>query len=209
MTEPLPPSDAGGTDESPERASVPIAARRQSLFERPLFWLALVVGGVALAVGLSYLAEKTDLSGTAGDVGHYCQQVAVIKRANITSLGASALDDSGEAKRLVDELTVLEHVAPRNVADEVREIRQSAQDALVAIRSANQSDPSSAASLFVVLQRAESRSEDAIAQMTEYTQEACGVDLTPTSTASTATSSPSTTVAPVKAAAPATSTTIR
>jgi hypothetical protein len=208
MTEPLPPPDDGPTDATPALAADPAGAeaprvtiprRRGPVFERPLFWLALMVGGVALAVSLSFLAEKTDLGGTAGDVGHYCQQVAVIKRTNLMALGASALDESDQAQAFVQELMVLERVAPSNVRDDVREVRLSAQDALAAIRSTNRADPSSAASLFVTLQRAESRSEDAIDQMTEYTQEACGIDLTPTST-----SLPGTTVAPATAVTPST-----
>jgi hypothetical protein len=191
MTEPILPSDDGAPDTSSDRAPDPLRAdpdmvtipgRHRPLFEHPQFWLALVVGGVALAVALSFLAEKTDLGGTAGDVGHYCQQVAVIKRTNFVALGASALDETDQAQKFVQELTVLERVAPSNVSDDVREVRLAAEDALTALRSANRSDPASATSLFLTLQRAESRSEDAVDQMTEYTQEACGIDLTPTST---------------------------
>jgi hypothetical protein len=217
MTEPRPPSDDGAADPTTGRAADPVPVtpsvpgavprRRPSVFEHPLFWLALVVGGVALAVSLSFLAEKTDLGGTAGDVGHYCQQVAVIKRTNFVALGASSLDGTDQAQRLVQELTVLEKVAPGNVSGDVREVRLSAEDALTAIRSANRSDPASEASLALTLQRAESRSEDAIDQMTEYTQEACGIDLTPTSTTTSSIPATVTTATTVTTAKPATSTT--
>ena len=173
---------------SGEEMEQPEPSSPKSVFERPLFWLAMVAGGVALAVVLSLLAEKTDLGGRAGDVGHYCQQVAVIKRTNFASLGVDATDSSDQAAQLVTELRVLEHVAPSNVGDDVHEIRLSADDALAALRAADKSDPDSYARLLVILQQAQTRSEDAIDQMTEYTQEACGIDLTPAETSVTSTS---------------------
>jgi hypothetical protein len=46
------------------------------------------------------------------------------------------------------------------------------------------------------VQRAQSRSEDAIDQMKEYTQEACGIDLSPSSVTTTTAVPTTTTAAP-------------
>jgi hypothetical protein len=178
MAEPIPPDDD--------------APARRPMFERPLLWLAVLVAGVVVAVSLSFVAEKTDVSGTPGDVGHYCQQVAVIKRTTPLALGDGAPGNTDEAAAFVWGLTSLERVAPDNVRPDVHEVLAAAKDVYAALTVADPEDPASARALAVTVQRDQARSEDAIDRMKEYTQEACGVDLSPPSTSST-TTSPSTT----------------
>jgi len=171
MAEPLAPDDD------------PPAGR--STFERPLLWLAVLVAGVVVAVSLSFVAEKTDVSGTPGDVGHYCRQVAVIKRTTPLALGNGAAGNTDEAAAFVWGLTSLERVAPDNVRPDVHEVLAAAKDVYAALTVADPEDPASARALAVTVQRDEVRSEEAIDQMKEYTQEACGVDLSPPITATT------------------------
>lgn len=180
MADPLPPADADG------------GAR--PLFERPFLWVAVLIVGVVVAVSLSFIAEKTDVSGTPGDVGHYCSQVNVIKRTTPLLLGNGAPGNTEQAASYVMALTALEKVAPDNVRSDVHEVTLAAKDVSAALQVADPSDPASARALAVTVQRAESRSEDAIELMKEYTQEACGVDLTPSPTPDT--TSPTTSPAP-------------
>jgi len=151
--------------------------KRRSMFDRPLFWLGLVGVGVALAVVLSFAVERTDLSGTVGDVGHYCQQVRTVKQLTSVSAlgtGAKGIDEAGA---LVQELTALESVAPDPVREDVITLRQAAESlraGLIAYQNGSQTDRSAAlgsAATAVVA------GQGAIQRMTEYTQEACGVDL--------------------------------
>ena len=180
--------------------------RRRPLLEQPLLWLGLMVGGVVLAVVLSFVVEKTDLSGgRAGDIGHYCQQVAVIKRAGPLTLVTSG-NDLTQVAGLVQELRALEKVAPSNVSDDVHEVRTAAEQVQSAMKDLQRSGGTSAASMASTLQQAEARSEDAITQMTEFTQEVCGVDLRPTSTNTVPTVTPPvpTVTPPVPTATPST-----
>jgi hypothetical protein len=186
MAEPLPPDDD--------------PPARRPMFERPLLWLAVLVAGVVVAVSLSFVAEKTDVSGTPGDVGHYCQQVAVIKRTTPLALGNGAAGNIDEAAAFVWGLTSLERVAPDNVRPDVHEVLAAAKDVYAALTVADPEDPASARALAVTVQRDEARSEDAIDRMKEYTQEACGVDLSPPSTSSTTTSPSTTTLSPTTSA---------
>ena len=104
------------------------------LFERPLLWLAVLVAGVVVAVSLSFVAEKTDVSGTPGDVGHYCGQVAVIKRTSPLLLGNGAPGNLDQAAGYIWQLSALERVAPDNVRDDVREVLQAAREVYSALQ---------------------------------------------------------------------------
>jgi hypothetical protein len=179
MAESIPPPD-GPPDDPPDDHPA-----RRPVFERPFLWLAILVAGVVVAVSLSFIAEKTDVSGTPGDVGHYCQQVAVIKRTTPTALGNGAPGNTDEAAAFVLGLTSLERVAPDNVRPDVHEVLTAAKDVYAALMVADLDDPASARALTLTVQKAEARSEDAIDQMKEYTQEACGVDLSPAPTTTT------------------------
>src|SRR3954471_18398635 len=108
MADDLPPDEPDGS------------GRR--LFERPLLWLVVLVAGVVVAVSLSFVAEKTDVSGTPGDVGHYCGQVAVIMRTTPLALGNGAPGNTDQAASYVWELSSLEKVAPDNVRGDVHEV---------------------------------------------------------------------------------------
>jgi hypothetical protein len=188
MVDPAPSSDEPPlTDQS---------AQSSPLFERPFWWLALLVAGVIIAVSLSFVAEKTDVSGTPGDVGHYCQQVAVIKRTSPQALGNGAAGNVDQAATFVWSLSSLEKVAPENMRPDVGEVRQAAEDVYAALSVADPADLASARALALTVERAEKRSEDAIEQMKEYTQEACGVDL---GSGSTTTSTSTTTTTPTQA----------
>jgi hypothetical protein len=188
MVDPAPSSDEPPlTDQSTQSSP---------LFERPFWWLAVLVAGVIFAVSLSFVAEKTDVSGTPGDVGHYCQQVAVIKRTSPQALGNGAAGNVDQAATFVWSLSSLEKVAPENMRPDVGEVRQAAEDVYAALSVADPADLASARALALTVERAEKRSEDAIEQMKEYTQEACGVDL---GSGSTTTSTSTTTTTPTQA----------
>jgi hypothetical protein len=182
MADDLPPDDPGDAEDPGD------PTRR--LFERPLVWLAVLIAGVVVAVSLSFVAEKTDVSGTPGDVGHYCGQVAVIKRTSPLLLGNGAPGNLDQAASYVWQLSALERVAPETVRDDVQEVLQAARDVYSALQATDPSSPAGAKELAITVARAESRSEDAIALMKEYTQEACGVDLTPSTTTSTTSTTP-------------------
>jgi hypothetical protein len=186
-------------DPAPSSDELPLtdqSAQSSPLFERPFWWLAVLVAGVIIAVSLSFVAEKTDVSGTPGDVGHYCQQVAVIKRTSPQALGNGAAGNVDQAATFVWSLSSLEKVAPENMRPDVGEVRQAAEDVYAALSVADPADLASARALALTVERAEKRSEDAIEQMKEYTQEACGVDL---GSGSTTTSTSTTTTTPTQA----------
>jgi hypothetical protein len=185
MVDPTPPIDEADPIDQSDQSS--------PLFERPFWWLAVLVAGVIIAVSLSFVAEKTDVSGTPGDVGHYCQQVAVIKRTSPQALGNGAAGNVDQAATFVGSLSSLEKVAPDNMRPDVVEVLQAAKDVYAALSVADPADPASARALALTVDRAEKRSEDAIEQMKEYTQEACGVDLGSGSTTTSITSTASTT----------------
>jgi len=132
---------------------------------------------VVLAVVLSFAAERTDLSGTVGDVGHYCQQVRNVKQLTSISALGTGPDGISQAGALVHQLTSLESVAPAPVREDVITLRQTAETllaGLTAYQNGSQVDRSAAlgsAATAVVA------GQGAIQGMTEYTQEACGVDL--------------------------------
>ena len=88
---------AGDADGSP--APSPVPPSRRSWFDRPLFWLGLVGVGVVLAVVLSFAVERTDLSGSVGDVGHYCQQVRNVKQLTSVSALGGGSDGVAQARR--------------------------------------------------------------------------------------------------------------
>ena len=182
--------EAGPTDQS---------GQPSPLFERPFWWLAVLVAGVIIAVSLSFVAEKTDVSGTPGDVGHYCQQVAVIKRTSPQALGNGSDGNVDQAATFVWSLSSLEKVAPENMRSDVGEVLQAAKDVYAALSVADPADPASARALALTVDLAEKRSEDAIEQMKEFTQEACGVDLgSGSATTSTTSTTSTTTTRPVR-----------
>jgi len=191
------PADPGAGDGITDRGprSPADAPRRRSLFDKPLFWLGLVGVGVALAVGLSFAVERTDLSGSVGDVGHYCQQVRGVKElTSVDAVGTSA-DALGRAQNLVRQLTALEAVAPAPVHDDVTTVRQAAEALLAGVTNYQSSDPARRSGALAAMALAATSGQDAIGRMGEYTQEACGIDLQApdTSQAPTQTSTPTTT----------------
>jgi hypothetical protein len=198
MVDPTPSTDEPAAEPHSQSSAPGPAATDQPRqhFERPFVWLAILVAGVVVAVSLSFVAEKTDVSGTPGDVGHYCQQVAVIKRTSPQALGDGAPGNVDQAGTFVGELSSLERVAPDNMRGDVGEVLLAARDVYAALQVADPTDQASAHALALTVQRAQSRSEDAIDQMKEYTQEACGVDLSPSSVTTTTAVPTTTTAAP-------------
>jgi hypothetical protein len=184
MEEPADPSPVDPTD---------LPTARRSLFDRPLFWLGLVAAGVVLAVVLSFAAERTDLSGAVGDVGAYCQQVAVVNHISSADLLKPGTDGSTQGSLLLEQLRSLERVAPNPVVDDVTVVRQSAEDALRAIASTNGTDAAAKVTAIKAAAQDLSAAQDAIGRMTEYTQEACGLDLGAATSVPSAPVSPSTT----------------
>lgn len=170
----------------------PIPARRRSWFDRPLFWLGLVAAGVVLAVSLSFAAERTDLSGTVGDVGMYCQQVGVVR--GIASEAALDPRQGGveRATALVAKLKALEAVAPAPVHDDVTVVRQSAETLLGALGEIQNGSAGARSATLQDVSQAVSAGQGAIHDMTEYTQEACGIDLGSPDTTGGAPASPTT-----------------
>ena len=155
----------------------PVPPVRRSLFDRPLFWLGLVGVGVVLAVVLSFAAERTDLSGSVGDVGHYCQQVRNVKQiTSVNALGAGP-DGIAQARALVQELTTLESVAPEPVHDDVTTVRRSAETLVAAVTSYQTGTQTDRSAALGSIAQAVTAGQGAIERMTEYTQEACGIDL--------------------------------
>ena len=155
----------------------PVPSTRRSLFDRPLFWLGLVAAGVVLAVVLSFAAERTDLSGAVGDVGAYCQHVAVVNRISSSDLLRPGSDGSTQMSLLVDQLKAVERVAPNPVVEDVTVVRRSAEDLLRVIAALNSDDAAAKASAIRSVTQDVTAAHEAIGRMTEYTQEACGIDL--------------------------------
>ncbi len=181
---------AGGDAERSVAAPPP----RRSWFDRPLFWLGLVGVGVVVAVVLSFAVERTDISGSVGDVGHYCQQVRNVKRLTSISALTGGADGVTQAQALVQQLTALEAVAPDPVHDDVTTVREAAQALQAAVSAYQSGDAAARSAALGSAAQAVTTGQGAIGRMTEYTQEACGIDLGAPDTASTSTpTSPTTT----------------
>lgn len=182
---------AGDADGSP--APSPVPPPRRSWFDRPLFWLGLVGVGVVLAVVLSFAVERTDLSGSEGDVGHYCQQVRNVKQLTSVSALGGGSDGVAQAKTLVQQLIALEAVAPAPVHEDVTAVRQAAEALQTGVTSYQEGDAAQRSAALGSIAQAVTVGQGAIGRMTEYTQEACGIDLGAPDTASTTVPSTSTT----------------
>ena len=184
-------SDLPAGDDA-ERPPVPPGAPppRRSWFDRPLFWLGLVGVGIVLAVVLSFALERTDISGSVGDVGHYCQQVRNVKGLTSVSNLRSGDDAVAQSQTLVQQLVALEAVAPEPVHDDVTTVRQAAEALQAGVTSYQSGDAARRSAALGSIAQAVTAGQGAIGRMTEYTQEACGIDLGSSDTTPTSASPP-------------------
>ena len=183
----------------PTEATRPVPARRRLLFEGPMFWIGLIVVGIALAGALSFLPARGDVASAKPDVEAFCAQVDVLGSTDLMSLivgvtagpipllpGASTTasgDPSTTESSALDQLEAfdqelgsLERVAPHEVRTDVHEVRLAVDDVLTSLRQTEASGipPSS---LLFRLSDAQSQMQQSIERMATFTKDTCGIDL--------------------------------